>query len=253
MTPYDRSMLLRTLLVGLAAVLAATAIVLATDETHSTAAMRVARLCTMTPALAAVAQASTLTFARQRGESRALESLGEGPWGVARGAMLAAWLLGAVAVLLLLLPVSDVSSLFPRPPVSSGWVPEGGGMLSTEHGIRVMPDGSIGFATASPDSGDFLVPSRLQAVAVVLPLAIVLPAWLVIPRSARGKAFAFALALAATLLLLHAVAVRRVPTVALPLAALPLVVQLTAEVVRGRRRLRFYRTILGRSEAGRPR
>lgn len=249
-TPYDRSLLIRTLLVGLVALLVATGIVMTTDEAHSTVGMRVARLCTMTPALAAVAQAATLSLARQRGEARALESLGLGPWGVARGAMLAAWLLGAVSVGLLLLPVSDVSSLFPAPPVARGWVPDGDAMLSSEHGIRITRDGAIGFASTAPSTG-LLVPSRIQAMALVLPLALVLPAWLVIPGAVRSKVGVAAVALAATLLLLHAVAARRAPTIVLPLAALPLVVQLMLELGRSRRRLSFFRAILGQGGGGR--
>jgi len=244
-TPYDRSLLIKTLLLGCVAILLAAGVVVLTDEAHSTLGMRVARLATMAPALAVVAQASTLALAGHRGERRALESLGRGPWGVARGAMLAAWALGALAVLVLLLPVSDVSSLFPKPPVSSGWIAHGDALLSPEHGIRVTREGAIGFATTSKDASAFMGPSRFHAVGVVLTLAVVLPAWLVVPQSTQSKAFVAASALALTLLLLHAVAAERIPGAALPLVAAPLLLQLGLELSRSRQRLRFFRTILG--------
>jgi hypothetical protein len=223
----------------------ATGVVLITDESHSTAGMRLARLCALSPALAVLAQAAIVALARHRGELLALESLGASPWLAARGAMLGSWLVGAVAIGLLLTPFSDVRSLFPVPPVSSAWFRDGLLMLSPDHGLRVQTDGTIGFLSLADEAGVVPGPGRLEALCVVLPAVLVLPPWQLLPEHRVAKVVAVALTLAASLLVLHGAAAHRLATALLPLAILPILLQLLGHALRSRQQLRWFRSILG--------
>lgn len=246
MTPHDSRLFWQTL--GLAVVILGlvTGVVVMTDEVYSTAGMRVARLCAFSPLMAGVASASCLELARRRGELRALEALGASPWGAGWGALCAAWLFGVAMALTLLTPLVDVSSLFPEPPVSSGWLLQGDAFVEPARGIRVEADGRVEFIDKQSAPRAFLSPGGLEALAAVLPQALVLPPWLVAPIRMAGRAFGLGLTLALTLLALHAAALGRMPQLLLPLVAAPLGVQLALALEQSRMQVALFSAMLGR-------
>ncbi len=113
MHAFDRLLGRRCFGLSLLLLALALAVVLATDEAGSTVGQRAARLAVFAPAVAVVAERLVLSQARARGELVALAALGASPWSQARGAMVAAWAVGALSLLVLLSPLSDVRSLFP--------------------------------------------------------------------------------------------------------------------------------------------
>jgi hypothetical protein len=246
MTPHDSLLFWRTLGGSLLLLGLVTGLVVATDEAYSTLGMRVARLCAFCPLIAAVAMASCLGLATRRGELRALSVLGASPWTAAFGALCAAWLFGAVAALILLTPLADVSSLFPAPPISSGWHWQGDAFVEPVRGIRVEADGAISFITQQDPTKSALVPGGLEALSAILPQALVLPPWLAAPLAPRARVFGLLLSLALTLLALHAVALGQLPRLLLPLVAAPLGAQLALSLERGQRQVTLFRTMLGR-------
>lgn len=246
MTPHDSRLFWRTLGLCLVVLGLVTGIVVMTDEVYSTAQMRVARLCAFSPLIAGVASASSLALARRRGELRALAALGASPWGAGWGALCAAWLFGAVMALVLLTPLSDVSSLFPEPPVSSGWLLQGDAFVEPGRGIRVEADGRVAFIDKQTPPAAFLNPGGVEALAAVLPQALVLPPWLLAPLRNAARAVGLLLTLALTLLALHAAALGRMPQLLLPLVALPLGAQLALALERSRMQVALYSAMLGR-------
>ena len=245
MTTHDWLLFRRTLSMSVLLLALVALVVLSTDEAFSTPGMRVARLCAFAPAIAGIAVLLSFNLARRRGELRALEALGASPWMAGWGALVAAWLFGAFACVLLLTPWSDVSSLFPEPPLASGWVAEQQGFFEPAHGIRVLSDGSVSFA-AKRATIELAPPGRLQALSAVLPLALVLPAWLLAPLGLGMRAWGLATSVGFTLVALHAVALGRVPEILLPLAAAPLAAQLGFALERGRMQVTVFSAMLGR-------
>lgn len=246
MTPHDSLLFRRTLGGSLLLLVLVTGLVVATDEAYSTTGMRVARLCAFSPLIAAVAMGSCLGLATRRGELRALAVLGASPWTAAFGALCAAWLFGTVAALVLLTPLADVSSLFPAPPIDSGWHWRGDAFVEPLRGIRIDSTGAVSFIAERDRASEGLVPGRLEAVSAVLPQALVLPPWLAAPLALRARVWGLAFSLALTLLALHAVALGQIPRLLLPLVAAPLGAQLALSLERGQRQVALFRAMLGR-------
>jgi hypothetical protein len=223
MLAYHRSLWLRSVAMALLLGVIALGVMVATDEGGSTPAMRLARLCAFTPALAALGAATTLELARSRGELRALEALGVSPWGAAFGATLGGWFLGALAVAGLMLPWSDVAALFPTVTSHDTWVGQVGRtteLVDPAHGVAVGVDGGLRWVEALP-LAQVADPGRRAAIACFAPLAFVTPTWTAAPLPIARRGVEVALTFAIAVLVLHAVAAGRGVVWALPLAALP--------------------------------
>lgn len=245
MTPHDWQLFWRTL--GLCGVVLAllTGIVVATDEAYSTWPMRVARLCAFSPLVAVLALGSALELAKRRGELRALEALGASPWGASWGALCASWAFGGLAALTLLTSWADVSSLFPAPPVTSGWLLEGDAFLEPRQGLLVARDGMVRFVDKRVVDAPFSTPGGLEALSAVLPQVLVLPAWMVAPLKKRTRAWGLGLTASLTLLAFHAAALGRLSLLLLPLVALPIGAQLAVALERGRSQVSLFSAMLG--------
>ncbi len=247
MSSHDSLLFWRTLAASLVILGLVTGVVLVTDEAYSTASMRVARLCALSPLIAAAAMASSLALARGRGELRALACLGASPWVAAWGALCAAWLFGVVAALLLITPLADVNALFPQPPLSSGWLVAGRDFIEPARGILVKGDGSIDFVKKLGLPRPYATPGGIEAFSTVLPQVLVLPAWLVAPLRTWARVWGLGLTLTLTLLALHAAALGRISQALLPLVAAPLVAQLAFAFERSRSQLALFSAMLGRT------
>lgn len=245
MTPHDKQLFWRTLGMSALVLGAVLGVAAATDEAYSTTQMRVARLCALAPLTAALALAVTTTQAERRGELRALAGLGASPWGAAWGGLCAAWLFGAVASLLLLTSWADVSSLFPEPPLTSGWLVKGQGFWEPSHGLVVAVDGTFSFVDQHTAPQAYMKPGGWEAASTILPQAIVLPAWLLAPLGLRPRIWGFTLTLALTLLALHAAALGRLAQVLLPLVALPIGAQLAFVLERSRNQVTLFSAMIG--------
>src|SRR5690606_29874609 len=144
MSPFDRSLALRVVGVVFVTAALAAVVIVATDESGSTAPMRVARLCALQPALAALGCWAVQAQAEARGELRALLGLGASPWRLCRGPCVAAWGLGALALVTLASPWADPSSLFPV-VAPAAWERVGGQLVDPVHGVSVDARGALRF------------------------------------------------------------------------------------------------------------
>lgn len=230
MHPFDRLLFRRALAFTAVVTLLALAVVVLTDEPLSTPAMRAARMAAFAPLLSALGVSVALAQARVRGELAALSALGASPWRLARGPMLAGWLVGALAVGALASPWVDVGVLFPVMPLKAAWHLDAASLMARTVGVRVVPGGAIQFVGAHP-APVRNTPGSLAALLAVAPLAAAAPPWAGARLSLLSRALGAGTAVALVVVLLHAVAAGRAPAVVLALAALPL----AAQCVSGRR------------------
>jgi hypothetical protein len=200
---------------------------------------RVARAIPLVPACAALATGLHVRGGERRGERRALEALGRSPSSTRLAAALAAFGIGVVAALLVLVNTHvSLSAFFPTVHRSGGFTFERGTFASVRAGFRVMADGSIALAPAldtpltasardlaSADAtGSWLSP-RAAAALFVMVTSAAFVATLVGPaldprgRPARRSPLGVAIVLilvtaAASTLCLQAAAAGRIPPVA---------------------------------------
>ena len=208
------SLLLSLLTAGVAA---------ATDEAGSTLGTRLARLAAFLPAVVVIAQALVLAQSRERGEIGALAALGASPFRRVRGAILAGLCLGALAVLSLLSPWSDVSALFPVVGSATSFTVVGSGLEDPATGALYSPDGSICFGVASePASSGLAAPSRAAGLGFVAPLMGAASVWGAAPMGALMRVAAAGVTFVVSVVLLHAVAKGRMPAAIMVLAAAPM-------------------------------
>ncbi len=225
MHAYDRRLAARTVLLAAMLALLAVGVVVATDEPYSTTAMRAARVSALSPALASLAVVIALAHARARGELRALAALGSEPLRVARGALVAGWLLGVVATVLLSSPLADVSALFPAVSAPTLWVVEPGALVAPASGISVSKDGVLTLLAIAGGDPVSAGPPRPWAAALAIgPLALVAPIWAASPSPWGFRLLGAGVALALVIFLLHAVAARTVSAAVLAVSAVPLAV-----------------------------
>jgi hypothetical protein len=221
LTRYDASLGARALLFTAVCVAVATAVVMLTDEPFSNAHMRVARLSAFAPALAAVGASVAIAQAQSRGELRALVALGAAPWRASRGAAVATWLVGAIAVGLLISSYADPAALFPIVTPAS-WQRAGAGLVETATGVYVSMSGELSFASLRASPMVEYQPSRWAAAMAIAPLAATVPSWIATPSRLGARALAASLSIVATVFLLHAVAAGQLGSSALLLTAAPI-------------------------------
>jgi len=225
MHAFDRRLFWRALGLTLVATVLATAVVAGTDEAQSTWAMRLARLAAFAPGLAGLGTAVSLGHARSRGELRALAALGVTPWRAALGPMLAAWLVGALAIGLVVSPLADVSALFPSLVAPSEWRWQGAALVDAARGLRVEPDGRLQLLPGAQLALGKAAASGWAAGAAVAPLVAVTPTWVSAPMGLAGRVAGLGATLACTVGLLHAVGANRLGAVWLVACAAPLALQ----------------------------
>lgn len=197
-----------------------------TDEAVSTQAMRLARVAAMAPAFSVLTVLVLDSLGRGRGEATALAALGVSPPRRLLGAIGVSWLAGAAACALLLLPVSDVRSLFPVIIDSESWQIRPADFRLPGAGVTVGPDAWPAFEH-SPSAREVLFrsgPSRGAAVAMVLPLSIVAPVWASLPVPVVSRWFVAGVTAAVSIFVLHAIAAGRLPTSAALGVAVPFLV-----------------------------
>lgn len=225
MTRFDLTLLVRTL--GLSAVTTALAVlvVIATDESFSTLGMRAARLAAFSPGLSAVAAAVVMAQVESRGEARALMALGAPFWRVVQGVRLAGWLWGAVALVVVLSPLSDPSALFPA-VTPAAWRVHGSGLVESQSGVFVNALGELGFGALQGMASPSYLPSRAAAALAIVPLSAVVPVWMTVVRSLSARLLGGAVVVLVTVVLLHGVAARQWSTLLLLGTGMPLLLQI---------------------------
>lgn len=228
-SPQDRLLFRRTLAGACLALAAGALVVVGTDEAASTAGMRLARLAALAPVAAAVATLAVVAQSKGRGEVRAVTALGVAPWASVRGARTAAVLFGLLTPLGLLVPGTDPRSLFPSARAPAEWVIADGEALDRADGVRIGPEGGPSFVAPLP-ARDRPEPSTMAALLCLWPVAALVPLWAVTPMAVGGRLLGAFGTVAASVLILHAMASGRVGAAAGPLAVLPLAIAL----VRGR-------------------
>lgn len=226
MHPYDRALFRRALLAIVVLTLLAAATVIATDEATSTAAMRIARIAAVSPVVSAVALLCVAAHARSRGELAALEALGASPWRALRGIELAGMAAAAVAMLVLVLPCTDATSLFPAMHPVIDWRMAGGGVRAVAPGIVVHSDGVL----ETTQSAVFPRPGLALAAWAALPclgaVALAVPAWAATPMSLARRVSSGGASAVLAIVGFHLVAAGRVPPLLASAACAPVCVAL---------------------------
>jgi hypothetical protein len=203
----------------------------ATDEGGVSWGGRAGRTLPLTPACAAIGAWVALAPVRARGEAVALAALGRSRAQVAAAAVAGASLVAFVAAALIGAgPTVDVIAFFPRAAHASAWVWQDGSFIDRVHGLQVGADGApvrfareVGEALATvPRHGRAAAAIATAAAGLALPLLV---AHALLSRSIErtygvgnrqtredGSAMiASAAAVAASVVLFQAAAVRNVP------------------------------------------
>jgi hypothetical protein len=155
----------------------------------------------------------------------ALSALGASPWRLGRGARMAGWLLGAVGVALLLSPLTDPTPLFPAVVRATPWIVSQAALVDPTSGVHVASDGSIAFGALKSEAELGHAPGRVAALASILPIVLVTPAWAACPLGVSARLGAAFVALVLVIVTLHGVAAGELPTLALLIPPLPLLFQ----------------------------
>ncbi len=222
MLPFDRSLCLRTLVWVLVAFGLTLGVVIGTDEAFSTPAMRVARLSAFAPAIAALGVWLAVAQSRSRGETRALEALGASPWRVCRGAIVGGWLVGALAVAMLLSPWADGEALFPVLSATTSWSLDGATLVEPNIGARAHATGELELFQAEGARPLGFESAPRAAVLAVAPMAVLSPPWAGARVPPWLRMASLGVALAMSVVMLHAVASGQVSPWLLPVSAAPL-------------------------------
>jgi hypothetical protein len=124
--------------------------------------------------------------------------------------------------------------LFPSITLGASWYPVRNGLEAPSLGIAIDAAGHITqlrskAADAVPTAG------RVTALGVVLPLALLAPAWAAAPLSSLARLTGAALTATMTIVVFHALAVGRISLVAAVGAGLPLAFQTLLAVRRSTR------------------
>lgn len=209
------------LLFALLSVLAV-GVMVGTDEIGSSTGMRLARLAALGPLLIVLSQRIALQQSESRGELRALAALGASPFRQARGVLVVGFVLAAGTTLLLLLPATDVSSLFPAVAVPESWVPGAASLSDATSGVTVLADGAVRFAEPSALTRSGSAPGREAALVCLAPVSLSALLWGPAPMALEARVLGAAVAAFACIVLLHAFAAGALPLVALLAAGLPL-------------------------------
>lgn len=235
---YDRAQFARAGAYSLFSLFLAFGVAALTDEAGSTAGTRIARIAAFAPAAAVLGVWVTMAKAAQRGEVRALGALGAAPLRAAWGALVAGWLLGGVALAMVLLPITDVRALFPVVTHGTEWRKEREGLAAPALGVHVEPTGRVVRTPRRTDAPPAGAPGRTAVFAIVGPLAAIGPVWGAVSLTQTARLFGLAASAAAALVFFHAIAARGVAAGYGCIAAFPLLAQGVTAILRERSRVR---------------
>ncbi|MEZ4227010.1 MAG: hypothetical protein R3B13_39085 [Polyangiaceae bacterium] len=222
LTPLDRALSLRSLLLGLVLTGVGVMVVVLTDEAGSGLPQRAARMAVLLPAFSAAAALLAVLQMSRRGELRALAALGVPRARAVRGAVVGGWLLALLGVGLLAWPRAATASLFPVPPRGAAFeLREDGALVEPSQGVAVTPQGEVAFLqTATTPEGS--PPPRWAALLAVASLGIAAPLWAAHARRVRTAGMVAAVTAVLSVVLFHAVGAGRSPPVLLALCGVPL-------------------------------
>jgi hypothetical protein len=197
--------------------------VVTTDEATSTPGMRVARMAAFAPLIAAIAALSIVSHARSRGELRAVECLGVAPWRAARGASLAALIVGGSGIVVLMTPYADAASLFPLMRSAVDWTIDPSGDVAHSLGVLITSDGRIALMAQVAETAR-VRPAAWAALPSLAPLALAVSPWTVTPMAPALRLASVVAAGMTTVFCLHLIAAARCAPMVGVTAAIPLVV-----------------------------
>jgi hypothetical protein len=231
-TRWDVWVFLRALLAAALTLAVAWLATAATDEGGVSWGERAGRTLPLGPACAAIGAGIALAPVRARGETLALAALGRSPAQIAAAAVAGAALVACAGALVIAAVSSvDVTAFFPRASHATTWSFENGSFVDRAQGLRVGGDGApvriareLGAAMATiPRHGRAAAATATGIGGLALPL-LVAHALLARSASARGRGrdpestresgvalLAAAGAIAASVALFQAAAVRQVP------------------------------------------
>lgn len=229
LTAWDRALAGRTLALWLLATASTAAVLVATDEREATATARLARLCALSPALAALAIALLATRLERAGDLRALAAMGVSRAHALRAAIFVGSGVGLSAALALLLGVGSLDGLFP-PLSGEVWRAHGAGFVAPGLSLESV-DGAARFVTMAATEGPRT--ARVEVAATIALFAVTLPLW--ITRSERWllRAGVGLGVITAAIVCFHAVSAGR-PASLLLVPPLALLAYLVALAVRSR-------------------
>jgi hypothetical protein len=250
-TRWDARLLVRAAVVSAVALGLAWLVTAATDEGGVSWGGRAGRTLPLTPACAAIGAWVALAPVLARGEALALAALGRSRVQVAAAAVAGAFVVAFVAAVLIgTASAVDAIAFFPRAARASAWVWKEGWFVDRAHGLRVGADGAP--VRLAREVGEALAPlprhGRAAAAIATAVAGLALPLLVAHGRLARsvertygardrhiredGSAMlASAAAVAASVVLFQAAAVRNVPAL---LGAVPPVALLAFAIYRYR-------------------
>lgn len=212
MTPYDLRTFSRTMAVALACALLAWAVLWTTEMSGGEAA-RVARLIALAPLFACVGALIASYHARSQGETMALACLGVRPSRANAGVVTAVVVIAIASTVVLLLPRTDLSSLFPQ-VVEPSWRYDGVRWVSDTAGVSLGSDGRIVWEAAPPPRAVTRWPREMVALGVGG--TVIALAWFALTAGVRWwSATIVAAALVGQIASYHAVAAGRLNGVVL--------------------------------------
>lgn len=234
MTAFDRRLGGRAAGLSAMAWLLGLLVTVATDE-GGAFATRLGMMAALGPVAGMLGVLGAVRQADARGELRALAACGVEPLRAVMGAVFGGALVGLLGPLAAAFGLGDMTALFPRPPATRRWLPDGGGLLEARLGLRVGPHGLLALEAPSQAAPEALPSSATHAAAAVLAVsAVVCPLWVASAGGAspRRRVAVGALALSSALVGFQTVAAGRAP--AMILAVAPIVLFLDAALTRYR-------------------
>jgi hypothetical protein len=221
MTPQDRVLSIRTLVLGVTLLLVTGVILALTDEPGSGIGARSARLSVLAPASAALAVYLAVGQMQRRGELTALSALGVRRERATLGAVFGGWFLCGAGLCVMASSLSDPAALFPAPARGAEFVETGPALVETSQGVRVDSLGKLTFQTPQPRP-DAPLPPRSGALLSIASLGASAPVWAARLTRLRGAAYSAAATCALALIGFHSVAAGRLDPFWLALCGLPL-------------------------------
>jgi hypothetical protein len=241
-TPWDIRAFATSLLLALSMVVLALLVTAVTDEGGVAWGERISRTLPVVPLCATVPVAWSVFGARPRSEARALAALGRSPAASATAAALGGASVGlAAGLVLLVLPSLSVHAFLPTAHTTGTFAFAARAFTYADGGWSVMRDGSIALAppaaSAAAGSPSALAEgaTRWAASSVVLVGTLAFVATVVAARPGRRRRSGVLLLItgAASVLVLQAAALSRVPLWAAPVPASLLFIGAAWAIVRG--------------------
>ncbi len=228
--PYLAGLVRQTLVAELVLAVVGFAVSAATDEGGVPLTERLGRVLPLAPVAAALAALLVTRRLRQKGEERALASLGQAPAQLAVVCALAAMALPALAATALAAGRAEVRGFYPTPPAAPVFREGAMGFVSDELGIEVRAGGElVPTAQRAPEAARSPAYARLAASTATLLAGLALALAAARPRASPTLAAVLPslLAVVVTLLLFQLAAAGRISAL---FAGAPPLALLTFEV-----------------------